>query len=65
GPRDKLPYATIAAQLDCTEGHVRVLVHRLRNRYRQLLREAVAGTVVEESDIDAEMDHLKKVLTGR
>lgn len=63
GPRDKQPYGVIAQQIDCTEGHVRVLVHRLRQRYRQLLRDAVAGTVSDETEIDAEMEHLKRVLT--
>jgi RNA polymerase sigma-70 factor (ECF subfamily) len=64
GPRDRQPYATLAQQLDSTEGHVRVLVHRLRQRYRQLLREAVAGTVASDSEVDAEMEHLRRILTG-
>lgn len=64
GSRDQQPYAEIAQQLNSTEGHARVLVHRLRQRYRQLLREAVAGTVASESEIDAEMEHLRRILTG-
>lgn len=64
GPRDQQPYATMAQQLDCTEGHVRVLVHRLRQRYRQLLRAAVAGTVTSSDEVDAEMEHLRQILTG-
>jgi RNA polymerase sigma-70 factor (ECF subfamily) len=44
------------------EGPVRVAVHRLRQRYRQLLREAVAQTVAFPEEIDAEMQHLFQVL---
>ena len=63
GPRETQPYPVIAQRIDCTEGHVRVLVHRLRQRYRQLLRQAVAGTVADETEIDAEMEHLRRILT--
>ncbi|MFC1760748.1 RNA polymerase sigma factor [Planctomycetota bacterium] len=63
GSRDQQPYDQLAEQLDSTAGHVRVLVHRLRVRYRQLLREAVAGTVATPDEVDAEMEHLKRVLT--
>lgn len=65
GPRDKQPYPVLAKTLDCTEGHIRVLVHRLRLRYRQLLREAVAHTVASEEEVNGEMEHLKRVLTAK
>ncbi len=64
GARDQQPYGVVAQQLDCTEGHARVLVHRLRQRYRQLLRAAVAGTVAASNEVDAEMEHLRRILTG-
>jgi hypothetical protein len=38
------------------------MVHRFRGRYRDLLREQVARTVDEPSQIDSEMRHLLEVL---
>lgn len=48
-------HADAAATLGMEEGAVRVAVHRLRKRYRQLLRDEVAQTLVEGADVDAEM----------
>jgi RNA polymerase sigma-70 factor (ECF subfamily) len=47
-----------AESLGMTEGAVKVAVHRLRKRYRTLLREAVADTVSDPADVDAELHHL-------
>jgi len=51
-----------ASRLGLTEGAVKVAVHRLRQRYRQLLRAEIAGTVSDPSDIDDEMRHLLAAL---
>ena len=48
-------HAEAAALLGMEEGAVRVAVHRLRKRYRQLLRDEVAQTLAEGADVDAEM----------
>jgi hypothetical protein len=40
-----------------------VTVHRLRRRYRQLLREEIAGTVLTEEGIEEEIQHLFRVLS--
>jgi RNA polymerase sigma-70 factor (ECF subfamily) len=45
-----------------TEGAVKVAVHRLRQRYRDLLRAEIAETVAERSDIDDEMRYLVAAL---
>ena len=42
GSSDKLSYARAADLLGCSEGAARGMVHRLRARYRDLLREEVA-----------------------
>ena len=39
-------------------------VHRLRRRYRELLREAIAGTVADPSEVDDEIRHLMEALAG-
>ncbi len=56
--QDAIPYATIAGQLGTTEGAVKVAVHRLRKRYRALLREEIAHTVASSAEIDEEIRHL-------
>ena len=62
GDRQTQPYATLAANLGMTEGAIKVAVHRLRQRYRQLLREEIAHTVASTGEIEDEMRHLFKVL---
>ncbi len=56
-PRDE-----IAARLEMSEGAVKVAVHRLRQRYRTLLRNAVAATVGNAADLEDEMRYLVNVL---
>jgi RNA polymerase sigma-70 factor (ECF subfamily) len=51
-----------AARLGMTAGAVKVAVHRLRRRYRELLRAEVAETVSDPSDVDDEMRHLVAAL---
>ena len=51
-----------AARLGMTAGAVKVAVHRLRQRYRELLRAEIAETVKDPFDIDAEMRHLLAAL---
>jgi len=62
GDRERLPYPQLAAQLGESEGAVRVAVHRLRQRYRELLRAEIAHTVASSEEVDTEMRHLFKVL---
>ncbi len=62
---DELPREQIAARLGMSEGAVKVAVHRLRQRYRNLLRATVAETVSNEEDLDEEMRYLIAALRGR
>jgi hypothetical protein len=41
-----------------TEGAVGVAVHRLRQRYRELLRSEIAHTVASPDLVDEELRHL-------
>ncbi len=59
---DALSREEIAARLDMNEGAVKVAIHRLRKRYRELLRTAIADTVSNEADLDDEMRYLVAVL---
>lgn len=44
------------------EGTLKVVIHRLRRRYREVLRQVVAETVESEADVDAELDYLAACL---
>ena len=52
------PHAELATRLGLTEPALRVALHRLRARYRQLLRYEIAHTVARPEDIDDELRHL-------
>jgi RNA polymerase sigma-70 factor (ECF subfamily) len=62
GDRTAQPYAELAKQLGVSEGTVKAAVHRLRQRYRQLLRDEIANTISEPGDVDEELRHLFAVL---
>ena len=57
------PYNEIASQLGTSEGALKVFVHRLRERYRSLLREEIAQTVETDAEIDDELRHLIAALS--
>jgi RNA polymerase sigma factor (sigma-70 family) len=56
------PRNITAARLGITEGAVKVASHRLRRRFRQLLRDEIAETLESEKEIDEEMRYLVAVL---
>lgn len=60
--REKTSYAGAAAELEMSEGAVKVAVHRLRRRYRELLRREVAQTVSDPDDLEEELQSLFKAL---
>ena len=62
GDRDASTYAQIAKELRMTETAVKVGVHRLRTRYRELLRHEVAQTVSSDADLDEELQDLLNCL---
>lgn len=57
-------YAEIAERLDTTEGAVKVAVHRLRQRYRELLRAEIAETVSAPEEVEDELRNLFAALSG-
>jgi RNA polymerase sigma-70 factor (ECF subfamily) len=62
GQGTNIPYHDVAAELNMTEGAVKVAVHRLRRRYRELLRNEIAQTVAAEDQIDEEIKGLFEAL---
>lgn len=64
GERTAQPYAELAEKLGVSEGTVKSAVYRLRQRYRQLLREEIAQTVATAGEVEDELRHLSAVLAG-
>jgi RNA polymerase sigma factor (sigma-70 family) len=64
GERGRPTQAEIATELGMSENAVKQAFHRLRQRYRVLLREEIAHTVVVPGDVEDELRHLVSVLRG-
>jgi len=63
GEDSESSYAEIGRRLGMTEGNLKVTVHRLRHRYRELLRQEIALTVDGPGAIDQEMRDLFAALS--
>jgi RNA polymerase sigma factor (sigma-70 family) len=63
--RSDAPYAAVAQELNTSEGALKVAIHRLRKRYRELFRQEIADTVVDPAEVESEIRYLADVLTNR
>jgi RNA polymerase sigma-70 factor (ECF subfamily) len=59
---EAIPYAQAAAELALEEGALRVAVHRLRKRYRALLRDEIAQTLADPQRVPEELRSLQAAL---
>ena len=59
------PYAALAREMNTSEGALKVAVHRLRKRYRELFRQEIADTVADPADVESEIRFLAAALMGR
>lgn len=57
-------HEAVARELGMAEGAVRVAAHRLRRRYRELLRREIAQTVASPEEVEDELQHLFSALAG-
>ncbi len=57
-------YSSVTAHLGMTEGAAKMIVTRMRERYRHLLRSEIAQTVATPEEVEEEMRHLRAVLSG-
>jgi RNA polymerase sigma-70 factor (ECF subfamily) len=64
GVGDSVSYRQMAAELGMTEGAVKVAVHRLRRRYRELLRHEIVQTVATADEADEEIQNLFAALVS-
>jgi RNA polymerase sigma factor (sigma-70 family) len=55
---EALPYSEIAQQMKLTEAAVKMAVHRLRARYREILQAEIAQTVSTAEEVEEELRHL-------
>ncbi len=60
----EISYTETAKSLNMSEGALRVAVHRLRERYRELLRAEIAGTIADDAAIEDELMHLRRAIGG-
>ena len=64
GQHSNVTYADIADELGMTEGTVKMTAHRMRQRYRELLRSEIAQTVADPGDVDDEIRDLFATFSG-
>ena len=56
------PYAALAREMNTSEGALKVAIHRLRKRYRDLFRQEIADTVADPAEVESELRFLAAVL---
>jgi RNA polymerase sigma factor (sigma-70 family) len=59
------PYAALARDMGTSEGALKVAIHRLRKRYRDVFRQEIAETVADPADVESELRYLAAALTRR
>jgi RNA polymerase sigma-70 factor (ECF subfamily) len=59
------PYAALAEEMKTSEGALKVAIHRLRKRYRDLFRQEIADTVADPAEVESELRHLAAALNGK
>lgn len=64
GEDEATPYAQLATHFNMTVAAIKVTVHRLRRRYRDVLREEIAQTVADPAEIDGEIQYLMRVMSA-
>src|SRR5215475_10446020 len=63
--RSDAPYAALAREMNTSEGALKVAIHRLRKRYRELFHQEIADTVADPADVESELRYLATVLTRK
>jgi len=58
GDTPKRPYGEVARELGLSDGAIKVAVHRLRRRFRDLVRDEIGQTVSSPDEIDDELRYL-------
>jgi len=64
GAEPEVSHTDLAAELQMTQGALKVAIHRLRRRYRDLLKAEIAETVAGSDEVADELDYLLAALRG-
>jgi hypothetical protein len=59
------PYVALAREMNTSEGALKVAIHRLRKRYRELFRREIADTVADPAEVESELRFLAAVLSKK
>jgi RNA polymerase sigma factor (sigma-70 family) len=59
------PYAALAREMHTSEGALKVAIHRLRKRYRDLFRQEIADIVADPTEVESELRFLAAVLSKK
>jgi RNA polymerase sigma factor (sigma-70 family) len=59
------PYAAVAREMNTSEGALKVAIHRLRKRYRELFRQEIADTVANPAEVESELRYLAAILSKK
>ena len=65
GQPETLTQSDAARQLSMSEGAVKVAIHRLRHRFRDRTKTAIAQTLGPEETVESELNYLLQVLSQR
>jgi RNA polymerase sigma-70 factor (ECF subfamily) len=63
--QSEAPYADLAREMNTSEGALKVAIHRLRKRYRELFRQEIADTVADPAKVESELRYLAAVLSRK
>jgi RNA polymerase sigma-70 factor (ECF subfamily) len=63
GDAESAPCAQLAERFGLSVANIKTMAHRLRQSYRELLREEIAQTVAQPGEIDDEIRYLMRVVS--
>ena len=63
GDADSIPYPKLAEKCGLAASNVKTIAHRLRQRYREVLREEIAQTVAKPGEVDDEIRYLMRIVS--
>ena len=61
GGEERGRYGELASELGVSEASLRMMVFRIRKRYRTLLQDEIAQTVLDPDDVEDEINHLMRL----
>jgi len=63
--QSEAPYAALAREMNTSEGALKVAIHRLRKRYRELFRQEISNTVADPAEVESEIRYLAGARTPK